>query len=156
MLPAKRAGWECKPRIAALRVLSGLRSGTRLVAPVSVSATGERARIAALRVLSGLRSGTRLVAPVSVSATGERARIAALRVLSGLRSGTRLVAPVSVSATGERARIAALRALSGLPIPLPRPGYRLPPICNTAATLRAVIRTLAAAFASASSRVQTE
>lgn len=42
----------------------------------------------------------------------------------------------------------------GLQIPLRQPGYSLPPIRNTAATLRAVIRTLAAAFASASSNVQ--
>ncbi|VGQ11427.1 hypothetical protein SB6094_04445 [Klebsiella quasivariicola] len=103
---------------------------------------GDGSRIAVLR------SGTRLVAPVSVSATGDGSRIAVLR------SGTRLVAPVSVSATGDGSRIAVLRTLSGLQIPLRQPGYRLPPICKTAATLRAVIRRLAAALASASSRVQ--
>ena len=53
--------------------------------------------------------------------------------------------------------IAVLRTLSGLQIPLRQPGslnYSLPPICKTAATFRAVIRRLAAALASASSRVQ--
>lgn len=55
---------------------------------------------------------------------------------------------------GCKPRIAALRTLSGLQIPLRQPGYRLSPICKTAATLRAVIRRLAAALANASSRVQ--
>ncbi|MFH2643789.1 hypothetical protein ABK780_24010, partial [Klebsiella aerogenes] len=50
--------------------------------------------------LSGLRFGSRLVAPVSVSATGEGSRIAAHGALSGLRFGILLVAPVSASATG--------------------------------------------------------
>ena len=52
-----------------------------------------------------------------------------------------MVAPVSVSATGDGSRIAVLRTLSGLQIPLRQPGYRLSPICKTAATLRAVIRS---------------
>ena len=134
--PGKRKRTGDGSRIAVLR------SGTRLVAPVSASATGDGSRIAVLR------SGTRLVAPVSASATGDGSRIAVLR------SGTRLVAAISVSATGDGSRIAVLRTLSGLQIPLRQPGYRLPPICKTAATLRAVIRRLAAALASASSRVQ--
>ena len=89
--------------------------------------------------------------------SGVNTRIAARSALSGLRFGIRLVAPVSVSATGDGSRIAVLRTLSGLQIPLRQPGslnYSLPPICKTAATFRAVIRRLAAALASASSRVQ--
>ena len=94
----------------ALR-LSDLRSGMRVVAPVSVSATGESSTAGpllcrmALR-LSDLRPGIRLLAPVSVSATGESSTAGTLLCrmalrLSDLRSGIRLVAPVSVSATGE-------------------------------------------------------
>ncbi|HFZ0150045.1 TPA: hypothetical protein ACIJM1_005012, partial [Klebsiella aerogenes] len=59
---------------------------------------------------SGLRFGSRLVAPVSVSATGEGSRIAEHSAFSGLRFGIRLVAPVSVSATGEGSRISGKAA----------------------------------------------
>jgi hypothetical protein len=48
-------------------------------------------------------------------------------------------------------RIAVLRTLSGLNTTAP---LQLAPIFSTAATFRAVIRTLAAALASASSSVQ--
>ncbi len=87
---------------------------------------------------------------------GCKPRIAALRASSGLRPTVRY----SVGSPGKRKRhrgwfrIAVLRTLSGLQIPLRQPGYRLSPICKTAATLRAVIRRLAAALANASSRVQ--
>ena len=165
---AKRAEWVCKPRIAALRASSGLRPTVRysvgspgkrkrhrgrfpdrsVTVLYSVGSPGKRKRTGDGSRIAVLRSGTRLVAPVSASATGDGSRIAVLR------SGTRLVAAISVSATGDGSRIAVLRTLSGLQIPLRQPGYRLPPICKTAATLRAVIRRLAAALASASSRVQ--
>ncbi len=214
---AKRAGWACKPRIAALRASSGLRPTVRY----SVGSPGKRKRhrgrfpdrSVTFRNSAGSPGKRKrhrgwfpdrsVTVRYSVGSPGKRKRhrgrfpdrSATVRYSVGspgkrkrhrgwfpdrsvtvrnsvgspgkrkrhrgdgsriavLRSGTRLVAPVSVSATGDGSRIAVLRTLSGLQIPLRQPGYRLPPICKTAATLRAVIRRLAAALASASSRVQ--
>ncbi len=80
------------PRIAARSALAGLRSGIRLLAPVSAARPGgefndslspigntaatiltdfEPPRIAARSALAGLRSGIRLLAPVSAARPGE-------------------------------------------------------------------------------------